>query len=87
MTEPDHDHKNCIDLFERLSEYIDREMDQATCDKVEAHIHDCEPCAACLDTLKRTVKMCKEVKDQDVPKRFSLKLKAAVKELTDKRKG
>ncbi len=84
MTKPDHDHKNCIHLFERLSEYLDKEMGQATCEQVEAHIHDCEPCAACLGTLKRTVRMCREVKNQDVPKGISLKLKNAVKELTSK---
>ena len=35
-TDPHHPHDNCITLFKRLSEYIDRELDAPTCKDIEA---------------------------------------------------
>jgi anti-sigma factor RsiW len=78
-------HKNCLVLFERLSEYIDRELDAPTCKTIEAHIDDCKPCQVCLKTLKQTVLLCRNLERRQVPETFSLKLKEAVFELVKKR--
>ncbi|GAB6905670.1 hypothetical protein JCM12296A_15050 [Desulfosarcina cetonica] len=80
-TDPNHSHQGCISLFERLSEYIDRELDMATCQDIEAHIKACKPCQVCLETLKQTVDICRHLKHQQVPETFSLKLKAAIVDL------
>lgn len=77
-TELPHSHKNCIALFERLSEYIDRELDAPTCKDIEAHIRSCKPCQVCLETLKQTVDLCKNIERRQVPEAFSLKLKEAI---------
>ena len=77
-TEPHHSHQNCIALFERLSEYIDRELDAPTCKAIEAHIQACKPCQVCLGTLKQTVALCKNLERHQVPEAFSLKLKDAI---------
>ena len=49
------DHHKCRELFEKLSEYIDNELDSANCDAIEAHLQNCPPCQSCLATLKQTV--------------------------------
>jgi anti-sigma factor RsiW len=77
-TDPPHSHKNCIALFEQLSEYIDRELDTPTCKDIEAHIKSCRPCQVCLETLKQTVELCKNIERRQVPETFSLKLKQAI---------
>ena len=37
MTRDDHDHQHCLEMFEKLSEYIDGELDHATCEEIERH--------------------------------------------------
>ena len=81
MSSDDHDHKHCLELFEKLSEYIDGELDHATCAEIQKHAKDCVACFSCLETLKRTVALCKNVKDQQVPSDVSEKLKQFIESL------
>ena len=85
QTDPHHPHKNCLALFERLSEYIDRELDAPTCKEIETHIEACKPCQVCLKTLKQTVALCKHLERRQVPEAFSLKLKGAIFDLVNKK--
>jgi anti-sigma factor RsiW len=80
-TDANHSQHHCIALFERLSEYIDRELDASTCNDIEAHIKACKPCQVCLNTLKQTVDLCRNLKHRQVPRTFSLKLKEAIVDL------
>ncbi len=84
QTDPHHSHKNCVALFERLSEYIDKELAPPTCKDIEAHIKACKPCQVCLGTLKQTVDLCKNLDRHQVPATFSLKLKHAIFDLVEK---
>ena len=85
QTDPHHSHENCLALFERLSEYIDRELDAPTCEDIETHIKACKPCQVCLDTLKQTVDLCKHLERRQVPETFSLKLKDTIFDLVNKK--
>jgi anti-sigma factor RsiW len=62
-------------MFEKLSEYIDGELDQLTRRQLETHIDGCVSCKYCLATIKKTVKLCKGLADDPVPEAFHLKLK------------
>ncbi len=44
MTSDDHDHQHCLEMFEKLSEYIDGELDHATCAEIEEHANNCVAC-------------------------------------------
>ena len=81
MTSEDHDHQHCLEMFEKLSEYIDGELDHATCDEIEKHAKNCVACFSCMETLKRTVALCKKVEDQPIPREFSKKLKEIIQNL------
>jgi len=78
MSSDDHDHKHCLEMFEKLSEYIDGELDHATCAEIQKHAEDCVACFSCLETLKRTVALCKNVKEQPIPSHLSEKLKEII---------
>lgn len=80
-------HGNCLALFEKLSEYIDRELDAPTCKDIEAHIQDCKPCQVCMGTLKQTIELCKHLEHRSVPETFHRKLKDAISDLTEKHPG
>lgn len=81
MSSNGHDHKYCLELFEKLSEYIDGELDHATCSEIKRHAEDCVPCFACLETLKRTVALCKNVEDKPIPLNLSEKLRNIIEQI------
>ena len=84
MTSDEHDHKHCLEMFEKLSEYIDGELDQLTCADIEKHISNCVACFSCVETLKRTVAICKGVKEKPIPEEFSQKLRDIIQGLPNK---
>ncbi|VAX17882.1 hypothetical protein MNBD_NITROSPINAE01-1067 [hydrothermal vent metagenome] len=74
----------CREIFDRLSEYIDRELDPSLCDEIENHIKDCEPCVAFINTLKKTVELFnKELPSNDIPKPVSANLHEFLKKELD----
>ncbi len=82
MTEHQHSHTKCLQLFARMSEYIDNELDEATCREIERHISTCAPCQVCLATLKRTITLCKHLQEQPVPKDLRANLKRIIDNLS-----
>ena len=82
-TNKNHHHdEDCISMFEKLSEYIDNELDEVSCKDIESHAKSCIKCQVCLETLKRTIKLCKEAEGKPVPELFSRRLKEVVQELS-----
>ena len=69
-------------MFEKLSEYIDNELDAVTCGDIERHVEACVPCKICLETLKRTVKLCKKMDSIPVPDSVSVKLKELIESMS-----
>jgi RNA polymerase sigma-70 factor (ECF subfamily) len=47
--------------FERISEYLDGELDPATCIEIERHMAECPQCENCVESLKRTVALCRKM--------------------------
>lgn len=82
MSEIPHDHKQCIALFEKLSEYLDNELDNETAQAIKAHLDACKPCQVCLATLKRTVSLCHALKDSPVPKDLTRHLQELLRKYT-----
>ena len=76
-----HDHEDCIKMFERLSEYLDNELDTMTCEDIETHASTCISCKVCLGTLKRTIDLCKSSGAPPVPEEFSHRLMETIAHL------
>ena len=51
--------EECQHIFELLSEYLDQELPPAACEEIEAHIAGCKPCVAFVDSLKKTIRLCR----------------------------
>jgi len=81
MSNEDHDHKHCLEMFDKLSEYIDGELDHAACEKIQKHAENCVACFSCLETLKRTVALCKNVAEIPIPLELSRKLKEIIQNI------
>jgi anti-sigma factor RsiW len=78
----DHQHsEHCAEMFEKLSEYIDGELDRLTCKALEKHIENCVACKICLATLKKTVRLCQGLPTDTVPENFSRKLRELIQNM------
>lgn len=80
MTSDENDQKHCVAMFEKLSEYIDGELDRASAKEIESHLEVCSACKICLATLKTTVHMCSNISTNPVPEAFSQKLRTLLQE-------
>jgi RNA polymerase sigma-70 factor (ECF subfamily) len=52
--------KDCQAIFALLSEYLDGQLPPATCEELEGHIRDCPPCVAFVNSLKKSVNLCRD---------------------------
>lgn len=53
---------DCKDLFEKMSEYLDGEMDLAMIEVAEKHVGDCIDCKETLESFKKSVALLKKTK-------------------------
>lgn len=78
-----HNHRDpaCLEIFAKLSEYVDGELDAQDCQDVESHIADCPPCIEFLESLKRCVAAGQSLQGREecppVPPELEQRLKSA----------
>jgi anti-sigma factor RsiW len=79
----DSSHTACLELFEKLSEYLDDELDEQICQQIEAHASNCVACKACLETLRQTIALCRAMKQNEkpVPENFSDRWKECIRKM------
>jgi anti-sigma factor RsiW len=49
----------CGDVFAKLSEYLDGELPEEIGAKMRTHIGDCEPCVEFVESLRKSIELCK----------------------------
>ena len=52
--------RDCAPIFAMLSQYLDRELAPETCGDLENHLRDCPECIQFVDSLKRSVELCRQ---------------------------
>ncbi len=54
-----HDHKDqvCRELKDKLSAYLDGELESALCAEIEQHLQGCDDCRVVVDTLNKTISL------------------------------
>jgi anti-sigma factor RsiW len=77
----------CDDLIGNLSDYIDGELDAETCSELEKHLAGCKNCRLMVDSMKMTVKLCRDGVQQDLPPSLQKKLDAKLAERWKKQFG
>jgi predicted anti-sigma-YlaC factor YlaD len=59
---------DCKKLWESLSDYIDGEISEELCQKIEQHMAGCEDCRVVVDTINKTICLCHcEADDTELP--------------------
>jgi len=68
---------HCRKMFAGLSDYLDGQLDDFSCEEIEAHLNGCEPCKKFLRSLEETVKRCQQspADDPDRQKAATLRKK------------
>jgi anti-sigma factor (TIGR02949 family) len=74
----DHGSRECREIFERLSEYLDGELDPDLCSSLESHMDGCDPCQAFMESLRRTVRLVRDQDPRKVPPEVIRAVRAAL---------
>jgi anti-sigma factor RsiW len=53
--------ESCLEIFERLSEFLDGELPPVDCAEIQEHIQGCEPCVAFVESLKTSIQASHEL--------------------------
>jgi anti-sigma factor RsiW len=64
----------CKEILDKLSDYIDGELDPKICRDLEEHMKDCNPCLLFIDSLKKTITLYKYAAAEPLPKEVHLRL-------------
>jgi anti-sigma factor (TIGR02949 family) len=62
-----HDHANCQELLDQLSDYIDGELEASLCAEIEEHLSGCSDCRIMVDTMRKTIILYREQAPEDLP--------------------
>jgi anti-sigma factor RsiW len=57
----------CAELIHYLSDYIDRNLDEALTAEAQEHLATCRNCHVVLNTTQRTISLFKETGRQTIP--------------------
>jgi len=71
---------DCKKYFDRISEYLDGELDENICKQIEAHLSDCPECRNCINSLRKTIQLCKEGAQEEMPADIHERLKSALRD-------
>jgi len=71
--------EDCRKDFERLSEYLDGELDDAVCREIERHFRQCPECRECVDSMRKTIQLCKEAAIEEIPAVAKERLRAMLR--------
>ncbi len=71
-------HEDCKVFFEKISSYLDGELDAETCEKIDRHLKGCPACLSYFESLKKTVEICRKFPSKKVPKEIRKRLRAAL---------
>jgi anti-sigma factor (TIGR02949 family) len=67
MSSSTSQYSNCKDLFAVLSKYLDAELTPTDCAAIEQHIAGCPPCVEFVNSLKKTVELCRSAEETPEP--------------------
>ena len=70
----------CRDVFARLSELLDQELPEATCQELERHIENCPPCVEFVESLKKSVALHRTYRPAADAPQLSPEVKEALRE-------
>jgi len=62
-----HEHGNCRQYLDSLSDYVDGCLSEELCAELEAHMAECQNCRVVVDTLSRTISLYHQLPAPELP--------------------
>jgi anti-sigma factor (TIGR02949 family) len=72
---------DCVKCFQRISEYLDGELEEKICHEIDAHLHQCPECRKSVDSLRKTIQLCKGTAMEEMPKDIHDRIRSKIREL------
>ena len=69
---------SCKVLFAQLSDYLDEQLDDSLCEKLEEHLDGCGPCKAFLESLEATIMQLRKLPSETLNKSEGAKIRRDV---------
>ena len=66
---------SCKALFAQLSDYLDEQLDDSLCERLEQHLDGCEPCKAFLASLESTIERLRNAPSESLSKASAAKIR------------
>ena len=74
----------CNDLLMLFSQYLDGELPAGGCEQIEQHASTCAACTEFLNSARRTVALCRELRPGESPRPLSSDSRAQLRELYER---
>ncbi len=71
---------HCHGLFDKMSAFLDGELDQQMMDQIERHIKDCNCCRECMETVRQTRDLLQASPKSSIPDDLKARLKECLKD-------
>ena len=71
-------HEDCKIFYEKISAYLDGELDAETCKNIDRHLKVCPKCLSCFESLKKTIEISRKFPREKVPKEIRERLRAVL---------
>lgn len=59
---------DCKQILPLISEYLDKEIDNSLCEKIDNHVGNCQPCTQLINTLRKTLTLCQQFEPDEIPR-------------------
>jgi anti-sigma factor (TIGR02949 family) len=80
--------EGCADYIRDLNDFLDGELDPSLCEAIEEHIGTCRNCKLMIDSLKMTVRLCRESGEcEELPGELSDRLTGLLRQRWEKKFG
>jgi len=57
----------CKEVFALLSQYLDEDLPEDVCREIESHVEGCVSCVKFVESLKKSIGLCRSCIEQDNP--------------------
>jgi len=77
-------HEDCMKYAERISEFLDGELDEEIFAEIRSHLEVCPECRHCVESLRKTTDLLKRTPRDSVPADVRKRLRTALKACLDR---
>ena len=79
--------RKCPDYISDLNDYLDGSISPELCAEIETHLGECRNCRIMVDTLRQTVRLCREGQEEQLPPGLEGKLNTILRQRWEKKFG